>query len=378
AMPEAIAVSQQQQLRTRAQTIIASELVPVYQTLHRYLSERYIPNARTTIAAYDLPNGAAFYQQQIIDFVTEDLSPEDIHRVGLAQVAALETQMHAILQELQFNGSFAEFLAFLRSDPQFYAKTPEALLAHAAWIAKRVDAELPKYFNVLPRRPFTIAPVPAAIAPFYTAGRYVDAPEGSTQAGTYWVNTALLKSRPLYALPALTLHEAVPGHHLQIALAAEQATQPPFRRFSYISAFGEGWALYAEHLGQEMGIYQTPYERFGQLSYAMWRACRLVVDTGIHAKGWTRDQAIQYMQAKTALSTHEVQTEVDRYISWPGQALSYMLGRIRILALREQAQNTLGARFDLRDFHDQILALGSVPLPVLSAEMEKWIALQAQ
>jgi uncharacterized protein (DUF885 family) len=245
---------------------------------------------------------------------------------------------------------------------------------HAAWIAKRIDSELPSYFSILPRQPFGIQKVPEAIAPFYTAGRYSGSPEGSHAPGFYMLNTHNLASRPLYALPALTMHEAVPGHHLQIALASEQKAQPPFRRFNYISAYGEGWALYAEELGVEMGIYRTPYERFGQLSYAMWRAARLVVDTGIHDKGWSREKAMAYMRNRTALSEHEIETEIDRYISWPGQALSYMLGCIQIKQLRAEAEKDLGKKFDIRAFHDHLLSLGSVPLDVLDTQMRLWIA----
>jgi uncharacterized protein (DUF885 family) len=282
--------------------------------------------------------------------------------------------MQAVIDALGFQGDFAAFLHFLRTDPQFYAKSPEELLMRAAWIAKRVDAQLPKYFGTLPRRPFGIEPVPEAIAPYYTGGRYVPPSGDSPDAGTYWVNTSRLESRPLYTLPALTLHESQPGHHLQGALALEQGEQPPFRRYSYISAYGEGWALYSERLGVEMGIYRTPYEQFGRLTYEMWRACRLVVDTGIHAKGWSREQAIAYMHDNTALSDHEIATEVDRYISWPGQALSYKLGELKIRELRARSERALGDKFDLRAFHDTILALGSVPLPVLEEAIDEFIA----
>ena len=254
-----------------------------------------------------------------------------------------------------------------------FSPTPEALLMRASYIAKRIDGELPGYFSKLPRLPYGIAPVPADIAPYYTSGRYSPAPEGAKLAGFYWVNTTRLESRPLYALPALTLHEAVPGHHLQMALASEQAEQPAFRRHSYISAFGEGWGLYAEHLGVEMGIYETPYEHFGRLTYEMWRAARLVADTGIHAMGWSRDRALALFRDNSALSEHEITTEVDRYISWPGQALSYKLGEMKIRGLRAEAEAALGDRFDLRAFHDAVLELGSVPLPELERHMRGWI-----
>ena len=256
------------------------------------------------------------------------------------------------MREAKFDGDFAAFLAFLRRDPQFYASTPEELMLRARDIAKRIDGKLPAYFGLLPRLTYGVEPVPEAIAPFYTGGRYVPAAVGGRESGTYWVNTYDLPSRPLYVLPALTLHEAVPGHHLQGALAAEQGEQPPFRRYSYISAYGEGWALYAEHLGVEMGIYRTPYEHFGRLTYEMWRAGRLVVDTGMHALGWSRERAVAFLRDNTALSTHEIDTEVDRYISWPGQALSYRIGYLKIRELRTKAEKELGEHFDVRLFHD--------------------------
>lgn len=373
-IPAGVPADEADALREAGRRVVAEAVQPAYAKLHVFFRDTYVPNARATLAAHDLPDGEAYYRRQIIDFVTEDLPPGQIHDIGLAEVARIRAAMQAIIDEVEFDGDFAAFLKFLREDPQFYPRTADDLLASAAWTAKRVDGELPKYFGRLPRRPYGIQPVPAEIAPFYTAGRYVPAGASSSEPGWYWVNTHNLRSRPLYTLPALTLHEAVPGHHLQGALAQEQGEQLPFRRHSYISAYGEGWALYAEELGNEMGIYRTPYERFGQLTYAMWRACRLVVDTGIHAKGWTREQALAYMRENTALSEHEITTEVDRYISWPGQALSYMIGMIRIRELRADAERELGAGFDIREFHDTVLATGSVPLPVLEAEVRRWIA----
>lgn len=376
-LPASLSAERASALQAEAQEVLREAVIPAHQALLRFMREDYVPKARKTLAAYALPQGKAWYRRQILNFVTEDLSPDEIHQIGLDEVARIRAEMDGILKELKFDGDLPAFLRFLRSDPQFYAKTPDELLAAAAWIAKRADGLLPRYFGKLPRLPYGVAPVPDAIAPYYTAGRYVPAAEGSREPGWYWVNTYNLPSRSLYALPALTLHEAVPGHHLQGALAAEQGEQPDFRRYTYISAYGEGWALYAEELGNEMGIYRTPYERFGQLSYAAWRACRLVVDTGIHTQGWTRQQAVDYMLANTALSQHEVETEVDRYISWPGQALSYMIGMIRIRELRREAETALGARFDLRAFHDTVLELGSVPLPLLSEHVRAWIASQS-
>jgi uncharacterized protein (DUF885 family) len=280
------------------------------------------------------------------------------------------------MKQTGFKGDMPAFLHFLRTDPQFYAKTPYELLARASFIAKKIDGKLPSLFGKLPRLPYTVEPVPADIAPKYTSGRYVGAPEGSTKPGIYWVNTYALDSRPLYNLEALTLHEAVPGHHLQISLSREIQDVPNFRRFTYISAFGEGWGLYCEYLGLEAGIYDTPYSNFGRLGYEMWRACRLVVDTGIHAKGWTRQQAIDYMAARTSLPLHEVETEVDRYISWPAQALSYKLGELKIKELRRRAEQALGPRFDLRAFHDTVLGSGAVPLDVLETNVNRWIEQQ--
>jgi uncharacterized protein (DUF885 family) len=281
-------------------------------------------------------------------------------------VAKIHAQMLEVMQDTGFKGSFADFLQFLRTDPQFYAKTPEELLMRSAWVAKQVDGQMPRYFGHLPRAHFTIKPVPDDIAPYYTSGR--------GGADTYLVNTYDLKSRPLFNVPALTLHESYPGHALQLELADEQHDQPAFRRNSYISAYGEGWGLYSEYLGDEMGIYHTPYERFGYLTYQMWRACRLVVDTGIHHLGWTRQQSIDYLTENTALSAREIANEVDRYISWPGQALSYELGYLKIRELRAKAEQALGAKFDLRHFHDTVLSTGSVPLPVLQQRIDRFIA----
>lgn len=375
-LPATLAPRLVAELQQQARAAIVEAVIPAHAKLLRFMRERYIPGARSTLAASRLPKGEAWYRRQILDYVTEDLTPAQIHRIGLDEVARIQGEMEQIIGELKFDGDFAAFLKFLRSDPQFYARSPDELLAHAAWVAKRADGALPKFFGRLPRLPYGVQAVPDAIAPYYTGGRYVPPAQGSNEPGWYWVNTYDLPSRPLYTLPALTLHEAVPGHHLQGALAAEQGAQPPFRRYSYISAYGEGWALYAEELGVEMGIYRTPYERFGQLTYAMWRACRLVVDTGIHSQDWTRQQALDYMLSHTAMSTHEINTEVDRYISWPGQALSYMIGMIRIRDLRREAETALGPDFDLRAFHDSVLELGSVPLPILAEHVRGWIELQ--
>jgi uncharacterized protein (DUF885 family) len=365
-LPTSIPAEQQEALRERAAEVIRDKVIPAYANLLEFFRKEYMAKARKSLAAESMPSGKAYYRQQIREFTTLDLSAEAIHQIGLDEVARIQAEMLETMKDAQFSGSFAEFLAFLRSDPQFYAKTPEELLMRAAWIAKRVDGKLSRFFGLLPRGRFGIEPVPADIAPFWTAGR--------GGPSTYWLNTYNLPSRPLYNLPALTLHESAPGHSLQLSLAEEQTGQPAFRRNGYISAYGEGWALYTEKLGKEMGIYTTPYEEFGRLTYEMWRACRLVIDTGVHHKGWSRDKALAYLRDHTALSEHEVTTEVDRYISWPGQALSYKLGEIRIVELRAEAERELGTKFDIRAFHDAVLAQGSVPLPVLEQQIRQFIA----
>jgi uncharacterized protein (DUF885 family) len=348
-------------------------VVPAYRTFLEFMVDEYIPGTRETLGASDLPDGGDYYRHKIREFTTLDLAPEEIHQIGLEEVGRIRAEMEAVIEEVGFEGTFADFLDFLRTDHGFYADTPDALLKEAAWIAKRMDGKLPSLFGRLPRLPYTVEAVPDYLAPKYTTGRYVGAPWGSSEPGRYWVNTYDLASRPLYNLEALTLHEAVPGHHLQIALNQEIEGLPPFRRFSYISAFGEGWGLYSEWLGLEAGFYTDPYSNFGRLTYEMWRACRLVVDTGVHALGWSRERMIDFLASNTALPLHEVETETDRYISWPAQALSYKLGEIEIRKLRGEAEQALGPSFDVRAFHDAVLANGSVPLPVLRQAVEAFI-----
>ena len=336
------------------------------------MTEDYIPGARDTIGASELPNGRAYYAYLVGHFTTMDVTPDDVHQIGLEEVSRIRREMDDVIEEVGFEGDFAAFLAFLRTDPQFYPESPEELLKEASFIAKKMDGMLPSLFKTLPRQPYRVAPVPDHIAPKYTAGRYVGAPIDSTEPGTYWVNTYKLDSRTLYTLEALTLHEAVPGHHLQNALRQELTELPEFRRYSGIGVYG-GWGLYSERLGLEAGFYEDPYSNFGRLTYEMWRACRLVVDTGLHAKGWTRRQAIDYLASHTALSLHEISTETDRYISWPGQALGYKMGELKIRELRERAENILGKDFDVRAFHDVILLNGPVPLPILDDLVTAWI-----
>ena len=371
--PTTVPQAQRERLRAAGREAIRDSVVPSYKKLLDFMTREYIPKARTTLGASELPRGRDYYTFLVRRYTTLDLTPDEVHQTGLREVERIRKEMDEVIRQVGFKGDFAAFLKHLRTDPRFYAKTPEELLEKASRIAKRMDGKLPSLFKTLPRLPYGVAPVPADIAPKYTGGRYVDAPVGSTEPGWYWVNTYALESRPLYNLEALTLHEAVPGHHLQIALAREHEGVPEFRRFSYLSAFGEGWGLYSEHLGLEAGFYTDPYSNFGRLTYEMWRACRLVVDTGIHWKGWTRDQVIEYLATRTALPLHEVQTETDRYISWPGQALAYKTGELKIRELRARAEKELGEKFDVREFHDAVLANGSVPLPVLEQAIERYI-----
>lgn len=360
------------QYQTAVARAITEHINAAYQTFYDFLVAEYIPNAKTDIAAKTWPDGEAFYNNRIKHYTTLELSAQAIHEIGLKEVARIRAEMQGVLDTLDYTGSINDFIAFLRTDPQFYATTPQELVDYAMVLSKRIDALLPKLFNKLPRTPYGVAPVPDDIAPKYTTGRYIS-PRNDQEPGYYWVNTYALDKRPLYALPALTLHEAVPGHHLQISLAREMQDLPKVRQRTYISAFGEGWGLYSEFLGKEIGFYQTPYDEFGALSYEMWRACRLVVDTGMHMFGWTREQAVAYMLENTALSEHNVNTEIDRYISWPGQALAYKLGEIRIRELRAEAEATLGTDFDLRAFHAAILEYGSVPISVLEANLKTYI-----
>ena len=361
-----IAASDQAALRAQALATIRDKVQPAYAQLLKFLREEYLPATRTTLAAYDLPDGKAYYRSKIREFVTLDLEPSAIHDFGVREVQRIHQQMLEVMTETGFTGDFHAFQQFLKTDTRFQPKTGEELLMRASYIAKRFDAKASQYFGMLPRARFAINPVPDDLAPFYTGGR--------GGPGEYLVNTYNLPSRPMYNLTALTLHESAPGHAFQMSLALEHKQQPEFRQHTYISAYGEGWALYCEQLGVEMGMYATPYDRFGMLNYQMWRAVRLVVDTGVHAQGWTREQAVKYMRDNTALSDHEVDTEVDRYIAWPAQALSYYLGEDAILKARARAEKALGARFNLRAFHDTVLELGSVPLPVLTARIERFIA----
>ena len=374
-LPNDLTKAQKDSVLSAAKITIETKVTPEFKRIKNFFETEYFPKTRTSLGVSETPNSKAFYQNRINFYTTStQYTADDIHKIGLAEVARIKAEMEQIIKELKFKGSFADFFHFLRTDKQFYAETPEQLLMIARDMAKRADAQLPRYFKQLPRKPYGVAPVPDAIAPKYTTGRYIGTSKESTDPGYYWVNTYDLPSRTLYTLPALTVHEAVPGHHLQTSLNNELGDSiPTFRKNLYLSAYGEGWGLYCEFLADEMGMYTTPYEQFGKLTYEMWRACRLVVDTGIHAKGWTREQVVDYMSSNTALSLHEVNTETDRYISWPGQALSYKMGELKIRELRQKAELELGSKFNIRDFHEIILDQGTVTLSIMETRVNDYI-----
>ena len=365
-MPQSVSEAERQRLRAAAVQVIQQQVVPAHRTLLSFIRDEYVPGARDTLGANRLPNGDDFYQTQIRQYTSVNLTPDQIHQIGRAEVARIRAEMEAVMRSTGYTGDFAQFITFLKTDPQFQYEKPEHLLWHGAWVIKKVDGKMGQYFNLKPRDTFSLVPVPDAIAPFYTAGR------GGN--GTCLLNTYDLPSRPRYNIPALTVHECNPGHAWHGVLRREHAKLPEWRSQAGISAFGEGWALYTEKLAVEMGIYEDAYEDFGRLNYEMWRAARLVIDTGLHSKGWTRDQAIAFLSENTALSDHEVGTEIDRYITWPGQALAYKLGEIEIVRLRRQAEAELGADFDIKAFHDHLLALGVATIPAMTAEMEAFIA----
>lgn len=375
AMPERLEAPERERLRAAGRRAIEDVVNPAYRDLLAFFTGEYMPGARESLGASELENGRAYYGDLTRFFTTlDDAEPDAIHELGLREVARIRAEMEEVIREAGFDGGFAGFIEHLRTDPRFYADEPEQLLKEAAHIAKKIDGQMPAFFRTLPRMPYGVQPVPDNIAPNYTTGRYWGAPKNGRRGGWYMVNTYALDKRPLYTLAALTAHEGVPGHHHQISLSEEETgDRPAFRRAFYPHAFGEGWGLYAEKLGIEMGIYPTPYDDFGRLSYEMWRAVRLVVDTGIHDRGWTREEARDFLAENSALSLHNVRTEIDRYISWPGQALAYKMGELKILELRARAEEALGARFDIRDFHDAVLANGGLPLDMLDAQIDRYI-----
>ncbi len=372
-LPSDLTEEERSDIVNQVTKIITSDIQPEYQKLEKLMSGKYLKAAPEKSGVINISGGREYYENRIRHFTTLDMSPDSVFNLGMFEVRRIKSLMNDIIAELKYEGSFEDFIDFLRTDPRFYAKTGQELLNYAAWLSKKAEGQLPKLFGELYSLPFTVEPVPDAIAPNYTGGRYVPGSRSQNRAGIYWVNTSKLNSRTLYTLPALTLHEAVPGHHLQGALASEIENVPDFRYNYYISAFGEGWGLYSEYLGEEMGMYETPYDMFGRYTYEMWRACRLVVDVGIHYKNWSREEAVKFLSENTALSIHEVNTEIDRYIGWPGQAVSYKVGEITIKKLREEATEALGDKFDIQEFHKVILKNGSVPLTILRKQVESYV-----
>lgn len=376
-LPPAMPAGERAALKARGAALIEEVLAPRRRAWLAFLTDDYLPRAPEEPGLAHRPGGREMYAYEVAGYTTTDLTPDQVHQIGLDEVARIRARMDVEMRASGWTGDFAGFLNFLRTDPQFYAQTREGLLAQASEMAKRADDGLPALFGTLPRLTYGVRPVAREIEVNYTTGRYSPGSLQNGVAGGYLVNTSRLNQRPLYELPALTLHEAVPGHHLQIALQQEAGDQPYFRRQVDVTAFTEGWGLYAEYLGEEMGFYRTPYERFGRLSYEMWRACRLVADTGLHWLGWTTEQARACFRDNSALAPHNIETELQRYIGWPGQATAYKIGEIRLRAIRARAEASLGQRFDVRRFHDALLVEGPLPLDLLDARMNAWIAEQA-
>ena len=377
-MPDTIPAARQEEYRNRARTIIRDQILPVHRETVTFIESEYLPAARAGLGLRSVPGGEDLYRYLVRSYTTTDMTPEQIHELGNQEVARIRALMEEEIRASGFRGNFAAFQRFLRTDRQFYARTPEDLVEHASEVAKRADGQLPRLFGTLPRLSYGIRVIPAEQAEGSTTAYYTQGSAALGQSGTYWVNTTHLDQRPFYELPALTLHEAMPGHHLQISRAQELGELPYFRRNAFETAFVEGWGLYAESLGEDMGMYRTPYERFGRLSYEMWRACRLVADTGIHWMGWDIEQARQCFAENTALSPHNIQTELERYIATPGQALAYKIGELTMQRLRREATSALGDRFDIRAFHDELLSAGAVPMDVLETRMRRWIASQQE
>jgi uncharacterized protein (DUF885 family) len=371
--PESIGPADRERLGAAGRTAIERVVVPAYRRLQRAFLEDYLPATRSSIGIDGTPEGADYYRERIAFHTTVgDLDAERIHAIGLAEVARIRSEMLAIKQTVGFEGTLQEFFVHLRTDPRFYYSNSRELLEGYLEVTRRIDPNLPRVFRTLPRTPYGVRPIPDSSAPNTTTAYYQPPANDGSRPGYYYVNLYRPEVRPKYEMEVLSVHEAVPGHHLQIALAMEQAQRPKFRRNAGYTAYVEGWALYSESLGEELGLYRDPYSKFGQLTYDMWRAVRLVVDTGIHAKGWTRQQAIDFFKDNAAKTEADIVNEIDRYISWPGQALAYKIGQLRILELRRRAERSLGERFDLRDFHDALLSTGAVPLDVLEAHMQRW------
>ena len=376
ALPETFAAADRERLRAEATEVIEKTVIPAYKKLDSYFNTKYLPDATQTIGLSSLENGNAWYEFQARSYTTTRLTPDEIHRIGLDEVKRIRDEMQAVIAEVGFEGSFQDFLEHLRTDPQFYFETPEELYQEYLATSKRIDPELVKLFGKLPRMPYGVKPIPDSIAPNTTTAYYSRPAADGSRAGIYWVNLYRPEVRPKYEIEVLSVHEAMPGHHLQLALQQELGDMPMFRRFMGFTAFVEGWGLYSERLGYDLGLYKDPYSRFGQLTYDMWRAVRLVVDTGMHYKGWTRQQAIDFFLDNAAKTEHDIVNEIDRYIDWPGQALAYKIGQLKILTLRERAEVELGEDFDIRAFHDELLGAGALPLDLLELRMDKWMATQ--
>ena len=373
-LPNSFTDAEKHELQQAAKDAITAGILPGYRAFLAFMESEYVPSARGSLGTSALPGGREFYRHRVRRFTTLNLTPEEVHQLGQSEVHRISIEMEAVMKSVEFTGSIRDFADQLREDPRFHADTAEHLLQTASLILKRMDGKLPLLFGKLPRTPYGLKPIPDYLAPQTTTAYYMPPPGDGSRAGFYYLNTYDLKARPLYGLEALSLHEAVPGHHLQLALQQELTDVPAYRRFSNLTVFVEGWALYAERLGLEVGFYQDPYTNFGRLTYEMWRACRLVVDTGIHYFGWTREQAVEFMANHTALSLHNIRSEVDRYIAWPGQALAYKLGELKIVELRKKSEQLMGVDFDVREFHDVILMNGSVSLPTLEQIVDAWLA----
>jgi uncharacterized protein (DUF885 family) len=375
-LPESFSAADRERLRAAATDALEDDVLPAYRKLDRYFNEDYLPAARESVGLSALPNGSAWYEHLTRSFTTTQMTPDEIHRLGLTEVRRIRDEMQKIIAEVEFEGSFDDFLVFLRTDPQFYYDNPEDLYEAYLATSKRIDPELVKLFGLLPRMPYGVKPIPDSIAPDTTTAYYSRPAADGSRAGIYWVNLYRPEVRPKYEIEVLSVHEAMPGHHLQIALQQELGDIPNFRRFLGFTAFVEGWGLYSERLGYDLGLYKDPYSRFGQLTYDMWRAVRLVVDTGIHYKGWTRQQAIDFFKDNAAKAEHDIVNEIDRYIGNPGQALAYKIGQLKMLALRDRAERQLGENFDIRAFHDHLLGAGALPLDLLEQRMDAWMAAQ--
>ncbi|MCC7200702.1 MAG: DUF885 domain-containing protein [Gammaproteobacteria bacterium] len=373
-LPDTMPAADRDRLRAAAAKAIGDSVIPAFRRYDQFLASAYLPATRQSVGLWDTPDGPGYYRQMARYHTTTDLTPDEIHEIGLAEVGRIRGEMDKVIARVGFKGSFAEFVQYLRTDPKFYYKDPKELFTAYAATAKKIDPLLATLFGKLPRTPYGVRPIPDTSAPDSTTAYYQPPSEDGRRPGYYYVNLYKPESRPKYEMPVLTVHEAVPGHHLQIALAQEMGDVPTFRRFAGYTAFVEGWALYSERLGEEVGLYDDPYDKFGQLTYDMWRAVRLVVDTGMHHKHWTREQAIRYFMDNAAKSELDIVNEIDRYIAWPGQALAYKVGQMRILALRAEAEKALGPAFDLREFHDTLLSLGAVPLDTLERHLRDWIA----